>query len=295
MVTARESKAALTLVTTASVGAVVSLFNETYAQPEAQRTALLEAVPGAIEYYAYGAAALAADFYDDEREREAAPKLFIAEPVIADRVVNIRRAVAWASEPLFVDDTAGSVARLAEVVSLETARPYRDTILTNRRRDPSAVGWRRITRGSKSCRFCRMLADRGAVYADYTARFAAHSSCLCTAQPVFSSSDFGEEASVMQYMASKRKRSALQKEQLRNYLDEHFPEGRAKSYSPQTAKLKSAGLSAEDKQVRLRAQLSSLEKSLPNLRDRAAAGEDLSQAIKWQENRISVLRTELGK
>lgn len=191
--------------------------------PEQQRAILLDAVPGVIAHYSDGSSALAADFYDDERERAAAPKLYVAEPVIIDRTVKIRNAIAWAAAPLFEDDRATSASRIAEVVQLETARPYRDTVLTNRRRDPSAVGWRRVTSGS-GCKFCRMLADKGAVYSDSTARFASHDHCGCTAQPVFSTSDYGEEASVMQYMASRKKRSQAQQERLREYLNTNYPD-----------------------------------------------------------------------
>jgi hypothetical protein len=218
MPTASESKAALQLVVGAALGATVRALGLARGEgsPEQQRALLLDAVPEVIGYYSAGSSALAADFYDDERERSAPPKLYVAEPVILDRVVKIRRAVAWAADPLFEDDEAKSSARLAEVVQLETSRPYRDTILENRRRDPSAAGWRRITNGG--CKLCRMLADRGAVYIDTTARFAAHPSCKCTAQPVFSSDDYGDEANVMQYLASRRKRTSEQQEALREYL-----------------------------------------------------------------------------
>ena len=292
MVTALESKAALSLVTAASLATVVSLFEDSYARPEDQRSFLLETVPESIAYYAVGSAALAADFYDDEREREAAPRLYVAEPIIADRTVKVRRAVAWASDPLFVGDTAASLGRLADVVHLETARPYRETILTNRRRDPAAVGWRRVARAG-SCRFCKMLADKGAVFSDSTARFAAHGHCQCTAQPVFSSSEFGEEASVLQYVASKRNRTPAQKAQLREYLDAHYPTGKPRR-TAFTEKVKAAGLGAEDKAVRAKAQIASLEKSLPELRARAAEGENLAAAIKWQQDRIEALRKELS-
>lgn len=216
MTTAQESKAALQLVTGAAVDAVVSALGRISGSPEQQRALLLDIAPAVIAHYSDGSSALAADFYDDERERAAPPKLYLAEPVILDRMVKIRRAVAWASDPLFGDEPEKSAGRLAEVVQLETARPYRDTILTNRRRDPSAVGWRRVTNGG--CKLCRMLADRGAVYEDTTARFAAHTNCKCTAQPVFSSQDYGDEANVMQYMASRRKRTPEQQEVLREYL-----------------------------------------------------------------------------
>jgi hypothetical protein len=220
MPTPGESKAALTLVVGQAVTAAMTLLGRASGSPEQQRALLLEAAPAVVAHYSLGSSALAADFYDDEREREAAPKLYIAEPVIVDRTEKIRRAVAWASDPLFTDEPGGAEARLAEVVQLETARPYRDTILTNRRRDPSAVGWRRVTNGG--CKLCRMLADRGAVYSDATARFATHGNCKCTAQPVFSSSDYGEEASAMQYLASRKKRTPAQQAALREYLNTNY-------------------------------------------------------------------------
>ena len=292
MVSALESKAALSLVTAASLASVVQLFEHSYAQPEEQRAYLLDTVPASIAYYSAGSAALAADFYDDERERLNAPRLYVAEPFIADRVVKIRRSIAWAADPLFNDDTGAALGRLADVVQLETARPYRETVRINQRRDPAAVGWRRIARAG-SCRFCRMLADRGAVFKKDTAQFAAHGHCQCSAQPVFSTDDFGEEANVMQYVASQRKRTPEQQQQLREYLDAHYPTGKSKP-TAFTEKVKASGLGAEDKAVRARSQISVLEKSLPGLRERARQGEDLSQAIKWQQDRISSLRKELS-
>lgn len=220
MLAASESKAGLTLILGEAVGVAQKLLGGLSGSAEAKRSVLLEGVPDLVGYYSLGSSALAADFYDDERERESAPKLYVAEPVIADRAEKVRRAVAWASQPLFGDTPEEAAGRLAEVVQLETARPYRDTILTNRRRDPSAVGWRRIASGN--CKFCRMLADRGAVYSQSTARFAAHGSCKCTAQPVFSSSDYGEEASAMQYLASQKRRTPAQQARLRDYLNTNY-------------------------------------------------------------------------
>lgn len=220
MLTASEAKAALQLVTTDATTAAVVALGRAAGSPERRRAELLEAVPEVIGYYSLGSSALAADYYDDERERAAPPRLYVAEPIVADRAVKLRRAVAWASEPLFEDDDATASSRLAEVVNLETARPFRDTIVTNRRRDPSAVGWRRVTNGG--CKLCRMLADRGAVYIDTTARFAAHPSCKCTAQPVFGTDDFGEEANAMQYMASRKRSSPEAKARLRDYLNTNY-------------------------------------------------------------------------
>lgn len=220
MTTARESKAALQLVTGAAISAAAMALERVSGSPEQQRLVLLEAIPGVIGYYSEGSSALAADYYDDERERAAPPRLYIAEPIILDRTVKIRSAIAWASDPLFGGAKEVAASRLAEVVQLETAKPYRDTILTNRRRDPSAVGWRRISNGG--CKMCAMLAAKGAIFSDQTARFAAHTNCKCSAQPVFSTDDFGEEASAMQYMASSRRRTPEQQAQLREYLNTNY-------------------------------------------------------------------------
>ena len=225
MPSARESRAVLQLLTADALGNTEELVRRLRGTPQQQRLILLDTVPGLIGYYAEGSAALAADFYEEDRELAGVRQAYTPELVIADRVVKQRRGVAWAAEPLFTEGDELALAgaalttsrRLAEVVQLEVARPYRDTITGNRRADPQAIGWRRITNGG--CRFCRMLADRGAIYRESTARFAAHPSCHCTAQPVFVGGDTGEEASAIQYVASRRSRTPEQRAEVRSYLD----------------------------------------------------------------------------
>lgn len=211
-----ESRQALRALTEAAVADGVRVLRSVEGSPEVRRYVLLETTPELVGYYSEGSAALAADFYEDERLAAGVRDVFTAQTLVADRTVQIRRGTAWASDPLFqgADDLAAR--RLAEVIQLEVARPYRDTILANRRSDSSAVGWRRVTSG-RGCPFCRMLADKGAVYRQETARFAAHENCSCTAQPVFKTS-VGPEASVMQYVASKKNRTPKQQAELREYL-----------------------------------------------------------------------------
>lgn len=221
MPSASESRRALILVTSAAVDAAVRLYGSLDGRPEVVRAGLLDGVPEVIGYFAEGSAALAADFYDDERAAAAARGRFTAEPVIVDRVEKIRRGVAWAAQPLF-DGDGDTSSRLAEVVQLETARPYRDTVTTNRLRDPESVGWRRVTGGG--CKFCTMLAGRGAVYRESTVRFASHPNCHCTAQPVFRGNDTGEEASAIQYVASRRRRTPEQRQMVRDFLTENYPD-----------------------------------------------------------------------
>ncbi len=221
MPTASESRGALQLVTGAAVDTAVGVLASTTGSPEARRLALLDTVPELIGYFSEGSAALAVDFYEEERELAGVRgRVFTTELTLVDRTVKIRRGIAWAAQPLFDGAEDVSAQRLAEVVQLETARPYRDTILGNRRRDPEAVGWRRISGGG--CKFCSMLAAKGAVYRHDTARFAAHGKCHCTAQPVFGTNDTGEEASAMQYLASKRRRSPAERMALAAYLADNY-------------------------------------------------------------------------
>ena len=214
MPTPDEARRGLVLVTNAAVEDAVSLVGT---DPDRTRERLLTVAPGLVEAYSDGTAALAVDHYTDMREQANPDRPYTAEPVVKLREEKILTGVAWATGPLYLAEPDREMAaeRLAQVIQLETARPFRDTITTNRRRDPAAAGWRRVTSGG--CKFCRMLADRGAVYRESTARFASHPHCNCSAVPVFDGDD-GPEASVMQYVASRRKRTPAQQQALRDYL-----------------------------------------------------------------------------
>jgi len=218
MPSAPESRAALQIVTGAAVETAVGTLASLPGSPEARRAVLLDTVPELIGYFAEGSAALAVDFYEEERELAGVRgRVFTTELTLVDRTVKIRRGIAWASQPLFDGAEDVSAQRLAEVVQLETARPYRDTILANRRRDPEAVGWRRISSGS-GCAFCKALSARGAVFRHDTARFAAHEGCHCTAQPVFGPNDPGDEVDMLAYVASKRKRTPEEQQAIREWV-----------------------------------------------------------------------------
>jgi len=61
------------------------------------------------------------------------------------------------------------------------------------------------------------------VYRSDTAIFAAHDHCNCTAVPVFGPGDVGEEAGVMQYLGSRRHKTAADRQRLNDYLDAMYP------------------------------------------------------------------------
>lgn len=222
MVTAVESKAQLTLLADDAEDTARWMLGRTSGSWESRRLQMLDTVPDMVGFYSEGSAALAVDFYDDSRV--GVDGRFVAAAVVLDRTVKVRRAVAWASDPLSLGDDELASARFAQLMRSEMARPYRDTILTNQKQDPAAVGWKRITRGSASCPFCRMLAARGAVYRKDSATFAAHDDCMCTAAPVFKGGAIGPEANTAQYMASKRRRTPKEKAFLRDYLAGNYPD-----------------------------------------------------------------------
>lgn len=128
----------------------------------------------------------------------------------------------------------GRISRVAESAFSNTTRESlllamdgpRETIRRTTAADPRAVGWKRILNAG-ACQFCRMLADRGAVYREATATFAAHKGCGCSAAPVFLGGEVGPEASVEQYLASQKTRTDAQKRQLRDYLNTNYPRGSA--------------------------------------------------------------------
>lgn len=222
MVTAIESKQLLTLLGDDAEDQVRWMLHRSSGSWESRRLQMLDTVPEVVGFYSEGSSALAADFYDEARV--GIQGAYAAAPVILDRTVKIRRGVAWASNPLSVDDDELAAARFAQLMRTEMARPYRDTILTNQKQDPACIGWKRITRGSKSCGFCRMLADRGAVYRKDTATFASHDDCMCTAAPVFKGGTAGPEATTAQYMASKRRRTPKERAYLRDYIAGYYPD-----------------------------------------------------------------------
>lgn len=216
-----ESQAALRLITYSADQQVRALMAGLTGSPQQILAQLLEAMPWLISYFSDGSAALAADLFDDLRDMASTRRLFRADPVVVDRTVKIRNAVAWAVQPVEGSNVT-TVDKLVELAKSEVARPYRDTITLNSRRDPQSVGWSRVA--GDSCGFCRMLAGRGAVYKRDTARFAAHGNCDCTAQPVFLGGDTGPEASVMQYMASKKSKTPGQQAAVRDYLATYYPD-----------------------------------------------------------------------
>lgn len=154
-------------------------------------------VPVIAERYGLAAGALAADWYDELRDREGVRGAFSA--VVADLPTQGRyeALAAWAADKNDVEAlVAGGLQRVL-------ANMHRETIMRSSFADPQAAGWARFSGGGDgSCPFCYMLISRGAVFTDRTARFGAHDSCNCQAGPIWK----GRRDQVDAYRKSARRR-----------------------------------------------------------------------------------------
>lgn len=147
--------------------------------------AMYDVLPAVIEQWALASAAVAAEWYDAERERLEVPGRFqaIVDPLES---LGTEALIGWAVQPLTGDTPNAEQAkyRLVGGVQKRLANSANFTITGSSVADPQSRGWMRRTRPA-ACSFCLMIASRGAVYTEQTARFASHERCYCSAAPVW--------------------------------------------------------------------------------------------------------------
>lgn len=211
--------------------------------PSEIRAALFAATPLIVGEYTAGSSALALEWYDDLRDAAQVLQRFSPRPLVLVTDDELAAIVAETTGALYDIQRGieeGLQAALTESLELleaeiveEVAQAFRDTVTGNVANDPAAVGWRRFAR-PEACKFCLMLAARGAVYTESTARFAAHGAvmngnrkggnCMCIAGPAFGGTDAWTEATPMQYVASSTSRTPAQQAALREYLNANYPD-----------------------------------------------------------------------
>lgn len=175
-------------------------------RPEAARDALLEYVPFLVSTYGEQAASLAADWYDDVRAAESIGGRFRAAMDVPDESDATEGLVRRAAGALFTDAPLAALPMIQGKAAQYAIEGARQTVMTSTTRDPRASGWQRVTRAG-ACRFCQMLAGRGAVYKESTVHFAAHGGakggeCNCAAVPSWDPD--APEVDVFLYEASVR-------------------------------------------------------------------------------------------
>lgn len=161
--------------------------------PARVRDELLLFFPELVQAYGDTAAVLGADWYDLLRDVPASAdsfKAILAAPVTAAHASDQAR---WAVGPLFEENADEALARLSNAVQWSVMKPARDSFAGSSWRDPVRTAWARVPSGATTCRWCVMLASRGADYADAVSAGRMnefHSNCDCVQVPIRSASDW---------------------------------------------------------------------------------------------------------
>ena len=174
--------------------------------------ALNDLLPAIVREYGALGGALAAEWYDQQREKAGVRGRFVAVPVEpSDR--GAHALVGWALDTATDDATLKTL--ILGGVQRRVADHVRYTITDNATTDSAASGWQRV--GSGECAFCAMLIGRGAVYSEAGADFASHDHCNCSATPAWKN----EPEPVKPYTPSLRGSTDADRARVREYLASH--------------------------------------------------------------------------
>ncbi|MER7733682.1 hypothetical protein ABTX80_22580 [Streptomyces erythrochromogenes] len=166
----------------------------------------IEAVRALVEQYGAASSSLSADYYEAERIAAAVTGRFtvpLAGPPPDEQVENSLR---WATKDVYPrdpeDPATTDAQRQPMDVRLEQAEKKaeavaqrlvtdqgRGTVQEAVRQDRQATAWARSA-ALGACSFCKLLASRGAVYKQDTAKFRSHDGCHCGVVPVFKGQRF---------------------------------------------------------------------------------------------------------
>jgi len=177
-------------------------------------TALRDILPALIDTYGMAAGALAANWYDELRDKVSAKGAFTA--ITADiRDSGTHSLIGWAVTEAKDMDSLQSL--ILGGMQRRVSNFGRQTVMGSSVADPAALGWQRVGAGECKQGFCDMLIARGAVYTEATADFAAHDHCQCTAVPAFG----GEPRPVKPFTPSLRQATDADRARVREYIATH--------------------------------------------------------------------------
>lgn len=158
--------------------------------PVRVRDALLQFFPDLVTTYGDVSALLASDFYDMLRDVPVSSASFraaFAQPVDVKQSTGVAR---WAVGSLFDGDYELFLSQLMGATQRLVAQRGRETVFQSARRDPVATRVARVPSGLVTCRFCAMLASRGAVYDTTTGMGKFHDNCDCVPVVIRTSADY---------------------------------------------------------------------------------------------------------
>lgn len=128
------------------------------------RNALLAFFPELVTTYGDVSALLAADFYDMLRDVPPSAASFRAAFAAPVDAATAEGSVRWAVSPLFDLDEPLFVSNILGATQRLVSERGRGTIFGNAYADPIRTGVARVPQGLSTCKFCIMVASRGAVY-----------------------------------------------------------------------------------------------------------------------------------
>lgn len=179
MATQAQLRSDLDLVATLAARDLDTLWSQVESARQAEE-ALRDVMPGLIATYGSAAAAVGADWYDQDRLDSGARGRFravVATPNDSDP----QRLVSWALGE--ARDLPGFRTLIIGGAQRRISNYSRTTISGSSVADPAARGWKRV--GVGQCEFCAMLIGRGAVYTEATVDFHAHDHCQCSPAPAW--------------------------------------------------------------------------------------------------------------
>ncbi|WP_235738989.1 VG15 protein [Nocardioides alcanivorans] len=175
--------------------------------------ALHDLLPAIVREYGAAGGAMAAEWYDQQREKAGASGRFYALPISPDDR-GAHSLVSWAVGT--ATDGAALQSLILGGVQRRIADHVRLTVTSNSIDDRAAAGWQRVTDGN-ACTFCSMLAGRGSVYSEATADFASHDECGCSATVAWR----GQPVPVKPFTPSAKTSTEADRARVREYLRTH--------------------------------------------------------------------------
>lgn len=159
------------------------------------RYALEDFLPDLVQDYGQAGAVLAAEFYEELREVSEVPGRFTAlssEPPVPEAVKTSSR---FAIGPLFQGENASpqdALTLLTGITQRHIMQAGRDTLFKNAQRDKTRPRFARVPSGTDTCKFCLILASRGAIYTserDAGKGNKYHDNCWCVPTLAWKPSD----------------------------------------------------------------------------------------------------------
>lgn len=142
--------------------------------------ALHDLLPAIVTEYGAAGAAMAAEWYDQQREKASPRGRFVALPIEPDDRGS-HALVGWALAT--ATDDASLALLIAGGVQRRIADHSRLTVTSSAVADPAAGGWIRVGEGACKSGWCDQYLDGEVRTVAYD--FPAHDNCNCHAIPAF--------------------------------------------------------------------------------------------------------------